>query len=193
MMKKLLMTALAFFCVGAAMEAQTQSGGKILVAYFSWSGNARALAGQIAQETGGDLFEIKTVNAYPDTYNECIAAAREEQNRNSRPALQGSVADMAQYGTVFLCYPNWWGTLPMGVFTFLEAYDFSGKTMYPLITHGGSRFGRSLEDIKNLCPRAVIGEGLDISAFDTNPKDAARVTTPNRNVTAWVRKIGMAK
>jgi flavodoxin len=175
------------------MQAQTQPGGKILVAYFSWSGNARALAGQIARETGGDLFEIKTVRTYPDTYNECITVAKQEQNDNARPALSGGVANMGQYNTVFLCYPNWWGTLPMGVFTFLEAYDFSGKTIYPLITHGGSRFGRSLEDIKKLCPRAVLGEGIDISAFDTNPKDNTRVTTPNRNVTAWVRRTVTAR
>jgi flavodoxin len=97
---------------------------------------------------------------------------------------------MAQYGTVFLCYPNWWGTLPMAVFTFLEAYDFSGKTIYPLVTHGGSRFGRSLDDIKKLSPKAVLGDGLDVSAFDRNPNDATRVSAPNRDVTAWLRKIG---
>jgi flavodoxin len=199
-MKKLLLFVSTLFCMEATMElnAQTQPGGNagkagILVAYFSWSGNAKALAGQIVQETGGDLFEIKTVNVYPDTYNECIAVAKQEQDSNARPALSGSVSNMAQYNTVFLCYPNWWGTLPMGVFTFLEAYDFSGKTMYPLVTHGGSRFGSSLDDIKKLCPRAVIGEGVSISAFDSNPKDATRVTTPNREVAAWVRKTGMAK
>jgi flavodoxin len=175
------------------MEAQTQPGGKILAAYFSWSGNAKALARQIAQETGGDVFEIKTVNAYPETYNQCIEAAKQEQSRNARPALQESVANMAQYDTVFLCYPNWWGTLPMGVFTFLGTCDFSGKTIYPLVTHGGGRFGRSLDDIKKLCPRAVIGDGIDISAFDSNPKDAARASTPNRDVTVWLRKTGMAK
>jgi flavodoxin len=81
----------------------------------------------------------------------------------------------------------------MGVFTFLEAYDFSGKTIYPLVTHGGSRFGRSLDDLKRLCPRAVIGEGISINAFDTNPKDATRVTPPNREVTVWVSKTGMAR
>jgi hypothetical protein len=87
---------------------------------------------------------------------------------------------MGQYGTVFLCYPNWWGTLPMGGGgTFLEAYDFSGKTIYRLVTHGGSRFGRNLEDIKKLCPKAAVGEGLSISAYDTNPKDGTRVTAPN--------------
>jgi flavodoxin len=139
------------------------------------------------------LFEIKTIKAYPETYNECIELAKRERNNNARPAISGGVAGMAQYTTVFLCYPNWWGTLPMGVFTFLESYDFSGKTVYPLVTHGGSRFGRSLEDIKKLCPRALIGEGLSVSAFDSNPRDNTRVTTPNRDVTAWLRKNGVAE
>jgi flavodoxin len=188
-MKKYLVLIFTFFCMGVTMPAQN----KILVAFFSWSGNARALAGQIARETGGDLFEIKTVRTYPDTYNACIEVAREEQNNNARPALSGSVTNMAQYGTVFLCYPNWWGTLPMGVFTFLESYDFSGKRIYPLITHGGSRFGRSLEDIQKLCPGSVPGEGLSVSAFDTNPKDNTRVTMPNRDVSSWLRKLGMAR
>jgi flavodoxin len=193
-MKRVLFFVLTLFCMEANMELNAQTrAGKILVAYFSWSGNAKALAGQIAQETGGDLFEIKTVKAYPEVYNECIAVARQEQNDGARPALSGSVADMAQYGTVFLCYPNWWGTLPMGVFTFLEAYDFSGKTMYPLVTHGGSRFGSSLDDLKELCPRVVLGDGLSVSAFDTNPNDNTRVIAPNRDVTAWVRKTGMTK
>jgi flavodoxin len=189
-MKKYLFFVLAFFCMEVTMTAQNRNN-TILVAYFSWSGNAKALAGQIARETGGDLFEIKTAKAYPGTYNECIEAAKQEQNNNARPVLSGSVANMAQYGTVFLCFPNWWGTLPMGVFTFLESYDFSGKTMYPLITHGGSRFGKSLDDIKKLCPQTVLGEGLSISAFDSNPNDNTRITVPNRDVSSWLRKIGL--
>jgi flavodoxin len=193
-MKKGLFFVLIVFCMGVNVELNAQNqDNKILVAYFSWSGNARGLAGQIAEATGGDLFEIKTVNTYPDTYNECIAVAREEQNNNARPALSGGVANIAQYNTVFLCYPNWWGTLPMGVFTFLESYNFSGKTIYPLITHEGSRFGRSLDDIKKICPQVVLGEGLAVSAFDTNPKDATRVTALNRDVTAWLRKLGMTR
>jgi flavodoxin len=191
-MKRILALVLMILCLEVKMEAQAATQ-KNLVAYFSWSGNAKVLAGQIAEEIGGDLFEIKTVAAYPDTYNACIEVAKEEQNSNARPALSGNVQNIVQYGTVFLCYPNWWGTLPMGVFTFLESYDFSGKTIYPLVTHGGSRFGSSLDDIKKLCPKSVIGEGLDISAFDTNPKDDPRVALPNRDVTSWLRKVGVSK
>ena len=175
--------------ISEPLAAQTEND-KILVAVFSWSGNARALAGQVAQVTGADLFEIRTVTPYPDNYDECTRVARQEQDSNARPPILGRVADMSQYGTVFLCYPNWWGTLPMAVFTFLEAYDFTGKTIYPLVTHGGSRFGRSLDDIRRLSPRAVLGDGLDVSAFDRNPNDATRVTVPNGDVTSWLRRIG---
>ena len=191
-MKRQLFLAFIIILLGVNMglTAQTKDK-KILVAYFSWSGNAKALAGQIAQATGGDLFEIKTVKPYPNEYDECTKAARKELDGNARPAISGKVANMAQYEKVFLCFPNWWGTIPMPVFTFLEAYDFSGKTIYPLVTHGGSRFGRSLDDIRKLSPRAVLGEGLDVSAFDRNPNDATRVTVPNRDVTTWLRRIGM--
>jgi flavodoxin len=193
-MKRQVLLSFILLLLGVHMELSAQTGNnRILVAYFSWSGNARTLAGQIAQVTDGDLFEIRTVTPYPDNYDECTRVAREEQNRNARPAISGNVANMAQYGTVFLCYPNWWGTLPMAVFTFLEAYDFSGKTIYPLVTHGGSRFGRSLDDIRRLSPRAVLGDGLDVSAFDRNPNDATRVSVPNRDVTAWLRRIGITR
>jgi len=190
-MKRQVFLFFILFLLGVHMKltAQTETD-KILVAVFSWSGNARALAGQIVQATGANLFEIRTVTPYPDNYDECTRIAQQEQNSNARPPILGRVADMAQYGTVFLCYPNWWGTLPMAVFTFLEAYDFSGKTIYPLVTHGGSRFGRSLDDIRRLSPRAVLGNGLDVSAFDRNPNDATRVSVPNGDVTVWLRRIG---
>jgi len=192
-MKRYVLFTSILILLGVHMELTAQTGNnKILVAYFSWSGNAKTLAGQIAQVTGSDLFEIKTVTPYPTNYDDCIKVARQEQDNNTRPAISGQVANMEQYGTVFLCYPNWWGTLPMAVFTFLEAYNFSGKKIYPLVTHGGSRFGRSLDDIKKLCPRALIGEGLDVSAFDRNPNDDPRVTAPNRDVTNWLRRIGIS-
>ena len=175
------------------MEVNAQAGnGKILVACFSWSGNARVIAGQIAQETGGDLFEIKTVTAYPETYDECDKAAKHEKDTDARPALTGTVSGMERYGAVFLCYPNWWGTLPMAVFTFLETYNFAGKTIYPLITHGGSDFEHSLDDMKKLCPNAIIGEGLSVSAFSRNPNEKPKVTIPNKDVSSWLRRLGIS-
>ena len=164
---------------------------KILVAFFSWSGNARALAGQIAQETGGDLFEIRTVRTYPDVYREAVREARVEIRGNARPALTGSVTGMEGYSTVFLCFPNWFNTMPMAVFTFLDSYDFSGKTIYPLVTHGGRRFGRSLDDMQRLCPGAAIGEGLSIRAMSRSPHDGLKVGVPSGDVSSWLRRLGL--
>jgi flavodoxin len=106
---------------------------KILVAYFSWGGNTRQMATQIQQQTGGDLFEIKTVKPYPGDYNECIDIAKKEQQANARPALVDAVKNWTDYDVVFIGYPNWWGTMPQALFTFLEAYDFSGKQLFPSI------------------------------------------------------------
>ncbi|MDR2302183.1 MAG: flavodoxin [Deltaproteobacteria bacterium] len=190
-MKTVLILLLALFlCRAFPVQAQAQNAGRILVAYFSWSGNAKAMAEQIAAETGGVLFEIKTVNAYPDTYDECIDVAKKEQNDKARPALVANLPNIADYDVMFLCYPNWWGTLPMGVFTFLETHDLSGKTIYPLVTHGGSRFGSSLTDLKKVSPKAEIGEGLSISSFDRNPKNPPTVKSPNSAVTKWLSKLG---
>jgi flavodoxin len=173
-------------------EANAQTGNdKILIAFFSWSGNAKALAGQIAQETGGNLFEIKTVTPYPTVYDECIQIAKQELENNARPVLSGSVADMNQYSKIILCYPIWYGTSPMAVFTFLEAYDFSNMAIYLLATHGSSRLGRSVDDIKRITPKAVVGEALAVSARDRDPLDAPAVKTPNKDVTEWLRRIGM--
>jgi len=193
-MKRQIIIAFILIFMGANMRLTAQTGNsRIFVAYFSWSGNAKTLAGQIAQVTGGNLFEIKTIKTYPNTYDECTKVARQEQNNNARPEISGSIANMDQYDIIFLCYPIWYSTMPMAVFTFLETYNLSGKTIYPLATHGGSGFGRSLDDIKKLCPQAVIGKGISVNAFDKNPNDNPRVTTPNRDVTAWLNGIGLVR
>jgi flavodoxin len=192
-MKRTFLFFVTAFCIGGlSMEAQTQSGGKILVAYFSYTGNAKALSEQIARETGGDLFEIKRTAPFPKNYNDVVAMAIQELYSNARPAVSERVGNMAQYNTVFLCFPCWEYNLPAVCSTFLESYDFSGKTIYPLVTHGGSRFAGSLDTIKKLCPRATIGEGLAVYALDKNPNDAPVVRTPNNDITTWLRKIGMA-
>jgi flavodoxin len=156
---------------------------KILVAYFSWSGNTRKMATQIQRQTSGDLFEIKTVKPYPGDYNECIDVAKKEQQANARPALANTVTNFADYDVIFVGYPNWWGTMPQALFTFLEAYDFSGKTIVPFNTHGGGRWGRSLDDLKKLCPNATILEGLTISGNT--------VRRSKDDVAKWLQQIGM--
>ncbi|MDR2456789.1 MAG: NAD(P)H-dependent oxidoreductase [Deltaproteobacteria bacterium] len=181
---------MVFIFQALSANARAQKASKILVAYFSWSGNAKAMAEQIAGETGGQLFEIKTVQAYPDAYDECLDVAKKEKKDKARPALASIVPNMADYDIVFLCYPNWWGTFPMGVFTFLETHDLSGKTVYPLVTHGGSRFGSSLNDIKKVSPKIELGEAIHVSAFDRDPKKPPTVSIPNSSVADWLAKLG---
>lgn len=135
---------------------------KLLIAYFSHSGNTRIVAETIQKLAGGELFAIETVKPYPQDYNTVVEIAKREQTANERPQLLNQSTDMAAYDTIILGYPNWWNTMPMPVFTFLEAYDFSGKTILPYCTHEGSGLGRSERDIARLCPGASVMGGLPI-------------------------------
>lgn len=136
------------------------------------SGNAQLLA-QMAQEvTGGELFFIETVEKYPSAYRDTTDQAKEEQNNDARPKLASHVEDMDAYDTIVLIYPNWWGTLPQPVCTFLEEYDFAGKTIWPLCTHESSRLGSSESDIARLAPDAELAEGLAIRGSSTASSQA---------------------
>ena len=110
--------------------------GKILIAYYSWSGNTRFAAEQIQKATGGTLFEIKPVKAYPKDYKACVDLARKECPAGFKPALASEVSDMAKYEVVFVGTPNWCSTMAPPVRSFLASYDFSGKTVIPFVTHG---------------------------------------------------------
>lgn len=191
-----------------ASQPTEESGSNILVAYFSrvgntdfeegvdavasaslnlegdtLVGNAEVLARMAQEETGGDLFLIETVEKYPSDYDETTDVAAEEQDRDARPELASHVENMDQYDTVILIYPNWWGTLPQSLFTFLEEYDFSGKTILPLCTHAGSRMGRSEQDIAGLCPDATLLEGLAVSGSSVNEASA--------DVAEWITNSGI--
>ena len=149
---------------------------KILIAYFSREGmnyvngsiiplkvgNTEVCAKAIASVTGGDLFKIVPVQLYPVGYEECTDVAQKELRAGSRPGVAGAVADMDSYDNIFIGYPNWWGTMPMPVFTFLESYDFSGKRIAPFCTHEGSGLGRSARDIAAACPGSKVLKGLAI-------------------------------
>ena len=146
---------------------------KVLIAYFSRSGNnyvggsvknlrqgnTEVAAALIQKIAGGELFRIDTVKAYPADYHETTRVAQKELRQNARPELRGRVDTMGDYDLVFLGYPNWWGTMPMAVHAFLEAYDFSGKTILPFCTHEGSGMGRSEADIQKLCPGPQSSRG----------------------------------
>ncbi len=155
----------------------------ILVAYFSHTGNTREIASQIHKNVGGDIFEIVTVNPYPMDYDTVVDQARKEQVDDYRPELAAKVENMDSYDVVFVGYPNWFETMPMAVFSFLEEYDFYGKTIVPFCTHEGSRLGRSVEDIKRLCPQSTILDGLAVRGGD--------VKNAQDEVSEWLQELGM--
>lgn len=156
---------------------------KILIAYFSHSGNTGIVAKEIQKEIGGEIFQIETVEAYPQNYNTVVDIAKQEQKANMRPKLKTMVVDMDAYNTIILGYPNWWGTIPMAVFTFLEQYDFTGKIILPYCTHGGSRMGRSEQDIIKTCPGADVLNGLDIYGSDVKNSKAV--------ISVWLKRSGI--
>ncbi|MGQ9515319.1 MAG: flavodoxin [Thermoproteota archaeon] len=155
----------------------------ILVAYFSHSGNTRVIANQIHDGVGGDIFEIVAKDPYPSDYDEVVKQARKELKEQYRPKLKTKVDNMEAYDVVFVGYPNWCSTIPMPVATFLSEYDFSGKTIIPFCTHGGSRLGRSVSDIKELCPHSTILDGLPVRDRD--------VKSAQSEVSEWLRELGM--
>ena len=189
----------AFSSEPAESLSSTPEKERILIAYFTWAenmvvegpsavdvdattsasvllpGNAAKLAGWIQQEAGGDLFSIVVVEPYSSDYDECLDRAADEKAQNARPELQNHVEDMSQYDVVFLGFPNWWASIPMPIATFLEEYDFAGKTIVPFCSHGGGRFGQSLTAIAELAPDAVMCEGLAInySGGASMPEDVA--------------------
>ncbi len=125
-------------------------------------GNTEVAAGIIKELTDADMFKIEQKQAYSKDYNECIAQAQADQNRDARPELKSYPDSIDDYDTIYLGFPNYWSTMPMAVFTFLEHFDFSGKTIKPFCTHEGSGMGRSEKDIKRLCPNANVENGLAI-------------------------------
>ncbi len=166
----------------AAEVEQTEAGGT-LVAYFSWSGNTQQMAEIIAQETGADLFEIATVTPYTDDYNTLLDIAQQEQGEDARPELNARVENWDSYDTIFVGYPNWWSDAPMAVYTFLESYDFTGKTVIPFNTSASGGFGRSLTGIEESAAGATILEGLDLTEGELG--DA------QNRVTTWLDSLGL--
>lgn len=136
---------------------ETQMGGKkILVAYYSYSGNTKEVAQAIHDLVGGDIFEIKADVTYPDAYRSMTEQAKREIQSKFRPVLTTQTADMAQYDVVFLGTPTWWGTIPTQIDSFLEAYDLSGKTVVPFVTHGGGGKQNTVADMTAQCKGCVV-------------------------------------
>ncbi len=144
------------------------------------TGNTEAAAGILRKLTGADLFKIEQMQAYSRDYNACIAEAQADQRRNARPELRAYPESIDEYDTVYLGFPNYWGTMPMAVYTFLEHFDFTGKTIKPFCTHEGSGMGRSEKDIKQLCPGADVEKGLAIHG--------SNVEKARKDMERWVKE-----
>lgn len=172
----LMMTGMTANKVSAAeteSETKEEANSDILVAYFSWSGNTEEIAKMIAADTGADLFEIVPEEAYTDDYDAVVEQAQEEQNEDVRPAIKDEIENWDDYQTVFIGYPNWWSDVPMIINTFLESYDFEGKTVVPFCTHGGGGFGTSLSSIEEGAEGATILDGFQVSGSKAAQSEAA--------------------
>lgn len=168
--------------------------GKSLIAYFTREGynyvsgnivnltvgNTEVAAKMLQKITEADLFRIEAVKTYPEDYTKCTEVAKKELQQNARPDLTSAVNDMDSYDVIFLGYPNWWGTFPMAVFTFLESYDLSRKTIIPFCTHEGSGMSSSESDIKKLCPGAKVEKGLAIKG--------SSVKGAEKDIYKWAQK-----
>ena len=149
----------------------------VLVVYFSHTGTTREVAAYLHELVGGDLVELIPVEPYPEGYSAALDPAKQEQRQNARPAIKDSMEGIEQYDVIYLGYPIWWGTVPMIVYTFLESYDFTGKTVVPFATSGGTGIGQSLKDIRKTIPDAYVRDGL--------------LVKNNDSILPWLQKLGL--
>ena len=165
-----------------AQDNQEEEVGKALVLYFSHTGNTENVANFIHEAVGGDIIKLETEEPYTDNYDELLDIAQEEKNENARPALSTKIDNIDEYDTIFLGYPIWWGDMPMAIYTFLDEYDLSGKTIAPFVTSGGSGLSGTPQEIQDEEPDANVTEGLSVK--DTNSADS------QNEVNEWLSEIG---
>lgn len=160
------------------------AGASIVVSEGEKLGNTQYVAELIHDTIGGDLFRIETVEPYPLDHDPLVDQANQEKADSFRPELAAHVDNFDQYDVILLGYPNWWGDLPMPLYSFLEEYDFGAKTIIPFITHGGSRASRTVETISALQSDAlVLDNALVLSRND--------VAGSAKDVIAWAEGLGM--
>ena len=180
---------IAYFSVPEDIDTNgidADSGASVVVKDEEVLGNMEYMALTIQDAIGGDLFRIETKEAYPLDHEPLVDQAAEEQDENARPELATHIENPEQYDTILLGYPNWWGDMPQPLFTFLEEYDFSEKTIIPFNSHGGSGFSNTIEEIKELQPDANISdEGLSIS------RD--KVADSVQDVTDWAKSLDLSE
>lgn len=164
---------------------------KSIVIYFSRTGenyavgnisvgNTEVIANYIKEITGADTFKIEPKTEYPDSYHECIEVAQIELHQDARPEVKSYLDSIDEYDTIYIGYPIWWGTMPMCVYTFLEHYDFSGKTIKPFATHEGSGLASSVLDLKRILPNSNVKDGLAIQG--------SMVSSAKDKVCVWINE-----
>lgn len=176
---------IAYFSVPENVDTDgidANSGASIVVKNKDVLGNMQYMAMTIQEAIGGELFRIETKEKYPLEHETLVNQAKEEQNEEVRPELATHIENVEQYDMIFLGYPNWWGDMPQPLYTFLEEYDFSGKTIIPFNSHGGSGFSNTIEEIKKLQPNATVrDDGLSISRND--------VADSEQEITDWAKGL----
>lgn len=184
--------------------------GNILIAYFSYgenaklasdvdasasasiqifngevTGNTGVMAHMIAEASGGELFSIRTAEPYPDSYEGTLDVGKDEKDRDVRPELSTHIENLGQYDTVFVGFPNWWYGMPMVMYSFFDTYDFSGKTVIPFCTSGGSAFSNAIDEIRDMEPDATVLDGLHIGG--------SSVSDAESRVNEWVTELGLSE
>lgn len=176
---------IAYFCVMETDGVDTVAGASRVAVDGEVLGNNEYIAQLIQRETNGDLFAIETVQEYPTTHDPLLEFAADEKAEDARPELATQIENLDSYDVIFLGFPNWNADLPMPLYTFLEQYDFSGKTIVPFTTHGGSGFSRTTQTIAELQPEAnVLSNGLSISRNS--------VADAKGEVTDWLSELNLA-
>ncbi len=189
----LLMTISCSGNTGTKEKKVMEKNAKVLIVFFSHAGenyavgnikvgNTKLVADEIQKVTGGDEFEIVAERNYDMPYGSLTKLAKEEQERNEKPAFKGEVKDIDQYSTVFIGGPVWWGTYPQVMFSFFDKYDLNGKTIIPFTTHEGSGLGSVVEDLKKLYPNATFKEAFSIYGHETR-NDLSKVSK-------WMKSLG---
>lgn len=180
--KHYLMLVLAtFLAIGCNTNAQNMKGKKILIAYFSQSGNTKVVASKIKELTGADIFEITPVKPYPKDYQGVLKRSKEEIDKGIKPALSTKIDNIKDYDIILIGSPCWYGTVACPVSTFLSTYELKGKSVAVFMTHGGS--GLKDQEVKKLCTGAKVLEGIGIYDSDINNSQPQLET--------WLKKIGV--
>jgi flavodoxin len=173
----------ALFAVSSANAATRTEDNKRLTVFYSRTGNTRSMAQQIHDLVGGDIVELETVHPYPEEHQSTVEQAKKELEANFYPPLKATVKDISSYDIIFVGSPCWWYTFASPVRGFLAQHDFSGKRLVPFITHKGAGLGKSIDDMKSLCPDAVVLEGLAVRG--------SRAAQAQTEISQWLKRIGI--